>query len=259
MQPRARRGITAILLMAVLYVAVSLAGCATPRMVNELKAQVTEVEAQNRQTQAMVTRLDSLLTEEMESNKRLRNEMNVTVSDLQRQIATLLENNNDLMHRIEVLMQQMYEHPPKLRSSPGALDTIPDTGIVPTAPAIDCQMTYDESFILYRQGEYEKAIGGFQNFLAHCASHELAENAYYWTGECYYSMEKYDLAIEQFKHLISTFKSSVNASRALYKLGRSHQELGRKEEAQNAFRRIIDEYPGTLEAEQARERLKDLK
>ena len=71
-------------------------------------------------------------------------------------------------------------------------------------------------------------------------------------------MDKYHEAISQFDLLLKEFKSSPNIGRALYKLGRSYQELGRKAEAKQTYQRVIDEFAGTLEAEQAKERLKEL-
>ena len=117
---------------------------------------------------------------------------------------------------------------------------------------------YDEAFILVRRGEYEQAIAAFEGFLAQCESHGSAENAYYWIGECYYSMGKFVEAVEQFTTLAEKFKSSVNLGRALYKLGRSQQELGKNADARKSFERVVDEFPETLEAEQAKERLKDI-
>ncbi len=237
-----------------------LSGCATPRQMDELKAQVRNVESQNLQTQRMVARIDSTIAQEADANKRLRNDMAVTIDDLQRQIAMLLENYNDLIQRIDKLTQQpTYSY---VKSSPGVTEQQPGApGGTPSSEGspIDCGATYDEAFLLVRRTEYEKAIEGFRNFLQYCPKHELAENAYYWIGECYYSLEKYDQAIAEFEHLLDNFRSSVNTSRALYKLGRSKQELGKKDEAKKIYRRLVDEYPGTLEAEQAKERLKDLK
>jgi tol-pal system protein YbgF len=258
--PRLRKTVVIVtLLLLGLFLGVLVGGCATSRQMDELKAQVRNVEAQNRQTQKMVARIDSTIAEDTEANKRLRNDMSMAIDDLQRQIAQLLENYNDLMQRIEKLAQRPTIS--SLQSSPGAVTPPPALpGSTPSTEAapIDCSTTYDESFILVRRGEYEKAIEGFRTFLQYCPKHELAENAYYWIGECYYSLEKYEQAIAEFEYLLNNYRSSVNASRALYKLGRSQQELGKKKEAKKTFRKLIDEFPGTLEAEQAKERLKDL-
>ncbi|MFH1372670.1 MAG: tol-pal system protein YbgF [bacterium] len=248
--------LTAVLSMAVLYLVQMLSGCCTPRMINEIKAQVQQVEMQNRQTQQAVAHIDSVLTEDTEANKQLRNEMSVTIQDLQQRIETLLENYSDLMQRIEKFGQQQ-SAPAVIRSSPGVRQEPGQP--VEESVSVDCDKKYDDAFILVRRGEYDQAIEGFREFLSLCEKHDLVENAFYWVGECYYSLEKYDQAVTEFQYLITNYKSSVNASRALYKLGRSQQELGKKSEAIRIFQQLVDDHPGTLEAEQARERLKDLK
>jgi TolA-binding protein len=58
--------------------------------------------------------------------------------------------------------------------------------------------------------------------------------------------------------LLNTYPDSPNLGRAIYKLARCKQELGKTSEAKRLYQRLVDEYAGTLEAEQAAERLKDL-
>jgi len=261
MQARLKIVMNATLLMAVLYVALWLSGCATPRQIDELKGQIRNVEAQNRQSQQMVAHIDTVITQDAEANKRLRNDISVSIDELQRQIATLQENYNDLMQRIDKLVQEQRTIG-FLKSSPGVevQQPVPPGSTLSTEPPpIDCGNTYDTAFILVRRTDYEKAIDRFQEFLKYCPKHELAENAYYWIGECYYSLEKYNEAVDKFQYLIDNYRSSANTSRALYKLGRCKQELGKKDEAKKIFRQLINDHPGTLEAEQAKERLKDLK
>ncbi|UCD62611.1 MAG: tol-pal system protein YbgF [Candidatus Zixiibacteriota bacterium] len=257
--------VTAIVAMAVLYIGIGLTGCATKRHIDEVKAEVRDVKRQNEETQDLLARMDSTIAAGAEANGRLRADVSVTVNNLQQQIDMLLENYNDLLAQIRQLnLQPTVTH--VVRSSPGsqeqtAVTVGPDTAgqvSTPVRPAIDCGQVYDESFILVRRGEYEKAIEGFRRFLEHCEKHESAENAHYWIGESYYSMEKYADAITEFEYLIENYKGSVNASRAYYKLARSQQEMGRTDDARRTFQKLIDEYPETLEASQARERLKDL-
>jgi len=58
--------------------------------------------------------------------------------------------------------------------------------------------------------------------------------------------------------LYTQFKSSPKIEQAIYKLARSNQELNKTKEAKEFYQILIDEYPATLEAKQAKERLKDL-
>ena len=152
----------------------------------------------------------------------------------------LLENNNDLMRKINELTQK----PPVthiIKDSPGAQPDVPTT-------SVDCNTTYDESFLLVRRAEYEKAIEDFMKFLADCPDHENVENAHYWIGECYYAQEKYAESVAELEYLVEEYQSSSTLGRAYYKLARSKQELGKTDEAKDIFQRIVDDYPGTLEA-----------
>lgn len=259
MRTRFKNIMTAILSMAVLFFALLLGACVTPSKIDELQGDIAQVRADNRQTHELLARLDSLMTVQTENNTKLRNDMSYTSSELQRQIALLLENYNEMMTQInQISSGGRVTH--VVKSSKGASENTADTftNNSPAQPSIDCQKAYDDAFILVRQGEYEKAINDYKKFLGECDSHPSAENARYWMGECYYSLGKFLDAIDQFQTLLERYKGSVNSGRALYKLGRCHQELGHKDDAKKIYQRVIDEYPQTLEAEQSKERLKDL-
>ena len=59
--------------------------------------------------------------------------------------------------------------------------------------------------------------------------------------------------------MLKNFPKSVNAGRAMYKLARSKQELGQKADAKKIFQQIVDQFPNTLEAEQSKDRIKEIK
>lgn len=256
---------TAILIVAVLCLGLGLSSCATKRNIDEIKAEIQQVRRQNETTQATLLRLDSLITTGIEADNKLRNDVSFTVNDLQQRIDQLLEN----FYEMQAQLQQISRQPAVkhvIQSSPGAQQqtsvTITDTAVQadePVTPGFDCDLAYDEAFISMRHGDYEKGITGFQNYLAQCPRHQNAENAHYWIGECYYSLEKYVEASAEFEYLLENYKSSVNVSGALYKLARSKQELGKTGDAKKLFQRLVDEYPDTFEGSQAKERLKDLK
>lgn len=247
---RQNHSLTAIFLVAVLGVSLVAIGCVTRRDIEEINTKLDSLQQQSLKTQRMVTSMDSITTSGADADRKLRADINTSVYDLQQQISKLLENYNDLIEKIDALGRSSGS---RLRSSPLASDS---SG---AAYGADCDKAYDDAFILVRNGKYDAAIAGFQGFLSSCPKHPSAENANYWIGECYYSLQKYSDAVTQFEFVLKSYKGSANTSRALYKLGRSRQELGQKVEARKVFQRLIDEYGGTLEAEQAKERLKELK
>ncbi len=239
-----------------MFIALFSNGCVTPRHIDELRAEIREIKVDNEQTRDLVAKMDSLITSSTESNNRLRNEVSMSTDQMQERMDQLLENYNELLTVLQQINQNLSTEKVIL-GSPGVQPDITQT----QTPSIDCGTTYDESFILVRQDEYDKyeqAIKGFKKFLAECPEHESVENAHYWIGESLYSQEKYVEASEKFQFLIDNYKSSVNLSRAMYQLARSKQELGKKAEAKAIYQKIINDFPDSFEANQATDRLKDL-
>jgi len=254
---------TAITLIAVLYLGIIFSGCCTSRNMEELGLEIKKVQVQNDQLVSKLNMVDTLAASNLENNRKTRADMSVTIDQLQDQINNLQESYADLIQKVDAIYRAVTERK-VLYGSPGTQQN-PNTpsGQTPVDAAstsdADCAAIYDDAFILVRQGEYEKAISSFKSFLVDCEKHELVENAHYWIGQSYYSMEKYTEAIEEFNFLLENYKGSVNTSRAMFKLGRSQQELSKKAEAKKIYQQLIDEYPGTFDAEQAKELLKDLK
>ena len=259
--------VTAVLLMAVTFLALVISGCCTSRDIGEVKARLANLERQNRTTENFVNRLDSLLSQGAEADTKLRNELRFSVDELQQQMTTLLTNYNDLMARISSLVEDkpvthVIYSSPGAQADSAAVDTS-DAPLTPPSPgptyAIDCDSSYDESFINVRRGEYEKGIESLLYFLKNCPEHTNDENAHYWLGESYYSLDKYTEAAVEFEYVMTKYPNSVNIDLVLFKLARSKQELGQDSEAKELYQRLADEYPGTLKGEEAKERLKDFK
>ncbi|HOD66870.1 MAG TPA: tol-pal system protein YbgF [candidate division Zixibacteria bacterium] len=264
MLTRTKHSAAAVLATAAAALGIALTGCVTPQRIDRLEEQIKVTQRQNIDTQNMLRNIDTTVAGEAADNRRLRADLSVTIDQLQMQIDQLQQNYSDLLQRIDELYN-LLEAKGQLRSSSGAVTppgplpgTAPATPPAAATPDAECGTMYDDAFVLVRRAEHEQAIQAFQAFLTACPSHELAENAYYWIGESYYSLGKYPEAIAQLELLLKTFKASPNTSRALFKLGRSQEELGKKKEARQTFQRLVDDHPGTLEAEQAKERLKNL-
>jgi len=259
------KNVAAIVPMAAIAIGLLVSGCCTKRDVNEINQRLSAIEAQSRDTRSRVDRMDSLMTASVEANRQMQNDVRTSNQELIQQMTQLLENYNDLMARIDMLLSKQVIKAP-LKDSPGAQPTTTpgstQTEVVPppsATPNTDCVDTYDNAFTQVRRGEYEPAIEGFRKYLADCPNHQDVENAYYWVGECYYSQEKYSQAITEYEYLLKTYPNSPNLGRAIYKLARCKQEIGKKDEARTLFQRLVNEFAGTLEAEQATQRLKDLK
>ena len=183
MLTRDKISVTAILLMAVLFLGTMLSGCATPRHIEELRAEIKVVQRQNQQTATTLTSLDTLVVQESDNNRKLRADVSLTVDQLEEQIATLQESYQDMLQKIDAIYRAVHERH-VLYGSPGSqqepsIQTPTEPPEAPGVSSIDCSASYDDAFIMVRQGEYEKAIEAFQTFIQNCERKNLVKIATY--------------------------------------------------------------------------------
>ncbi len=232
-----------------------LVGCAMKRDVMRVEERVMEIRSEQRDTQRFIDRLDSLMTSSSDESVKLRAELRSTISSLLEELQKVQAAVNDLQDKVGYMatsdQKQVIVMPPTTKIDSANIELAP--------PGVDCQELYDESFIGIRRGQYEDAIKGFTDYLQYCGTKDLADNARFWIGEAYYSMEKYPEAIREFRQLEIDFSTSEKRPGALYKMARSYEELNEINDAKATFQKLVENYPGTLESEQAKEKLKELK
>jgi tol-pal system protein YbgF len=245
--------LSAIILIAMIV----FAGCCMKRDIVIVDDKVNKIIADQREMKKAIDRLDSLFYSESEESVKLRAEIRSSLGELLEQFRMTQANINDLQDKVSYMAER---EPGRFPVKPqiARADTT-DTTTAPVIPGIDCQELYDESFINIRRGQYEEAIQGFTDYLKYCGSQESADNARFWVGEAYYSMEKFKEAVDEFSRLLQLHPDSEKRAGALYKMARSYEELGQRKDAKATFQRLVDDFPGTLEAEQAKEKLKELK
>ena len=241
----------AVVLTAAFCFGLALTGCVTKRDIVEVKDSLNGIQRQNAETQRLVERMDSIITEGARSNAVMTNEIRTSVSELQQGIQQLLVNYNELMDKLNQMSQSKQRV--IVNPSPGA------QGGDLNKPSADCIGLYDDAFLLVHGSKYDQAITAFRGFLDSCPKNENSANAYFWIGDCYYSLEKYTDAVKEFEYVLDHYTDDAIVRKTMYKLARSKQELGKKEEARKIYKNITTKYKGTLEARQSEDRLKELK
>jgi tol-pal system protein YbgF len=224
-----------------------------------LDDKINNIRANQKEVNESIARLDSLLNAEAEASLKLRAEIRSSVSELMEQSQMTQANLDDLQAKVDALagvQSPAFIQPPVISS-----DTFLDTTETASQalPGINCQDLYDDSFTFVMQGQYEEAITSFNDYLKYCGSHDLADNARFWIGESYYSMDNFRSAVSEFDLLLSEYPDSEKKATAYYKMARSYEELGQKQDAIANFEKLIEDFPNTLEAENAKDKLEELK
>ncbi len=134
------------------------------------------------------------------------------------------------------------------------LPTAPPTttgGAPPPAP----RELYSQAYADYARGNYDLAVQGFQEYLRGAPGSDLADNAQYWIGECYYGKQRFADAIESWNALLRDFPSSDKLPDARVKKGMALERLGRRNQALLEYRFVVDRYPNSSAARIARDKL----
>jgi len=116
---------------------------------------------------------------------------------------------------------------------------------------------YREAYNTWRTDDYGACIDRFREFLQTYPSSDYADDAAYWMADCYFKQGDYQTAILRFDDVAGRYPTSGKAPEALYRQGEALLRLGPRygKAARKAFERVINEYPNSERAEEARRQL----
>jgi tol-pal system protein YbgF len=117
---------------------------------------------------------------------------------------------------------------------------------------------YRTAYEDYMRGNYDLAAQGFREYMKRWPDTELSDNALYWVGECLDAEDKTEEALEIFTQVLEEYPASDKAAAAQLKKGLLYLKIGDKGQGVLNLQYVVYEYPGTQEADLARERLKSL-
>ena len=122
---------------------------------------------------------------------------------------------------------------------------------------------YTEPILLYKEGraslieeKYDKAIEIFTEFLKKYPHNDLADNALYWTGECYYAVTDFEKAIKAFKEVVEKYPRGMKVPDALLKTAYSYLSLKDTDRAHQYLKLVVEKHPFSEASEKAQVKLK---
>jgi tol-pal system protein YbgF len=134
----------------------------------------------------------------------------------------------------------------------------PSSGNVQTAkvqPASNPEDHYDNALMLFRSGQYDGARNEFKSYLERYPKSDLADNAQFWLGECYYAEKRYGEAIAAYEKTIKEHPKSDKVSSAMLKQGMAFLELGDNTAGKILLKKVVKEYPHSNQAKIAKSKL----
>ena len=125
-------------------------------------------------------------------------------------------------------------------------------------PALELR-AYESALGLFKVGNYQGAITGFQEFLKSYPSSNLASSAQYWIGNAYFALHDFKAAIAAQQKLVSQYPGSQKVPDAMLNIASSQQELGDVASARKSLEDLVARFPISPAAELAQKRLGNLK
>ncbi len=255
-------------LLAVLALPLLLTGCVSSSDIQALQSQLADIQRQVLQLQKQgaskdeISSLNSRIAAESKALLKSEADLEVGMQSVAGKIDQLQSHLEDTNYRLAQLSQQIATTNQELKSTHGngnsaqtngeAEQTAGQPPMVPTDPQTLYQTAYND----YLRGNYDLAILGFRQYLDSFPTTDLADNAAYWIGECYFSEGKYQQAIQEFDALLKKYPASDKMASALLKKGYSLLELGQKDQAVDQLKAVISQFPRSDEANLAKQRLK---
>jgi tol-pal system protein YbgF len=257
-----------------------LAGCVSTSDIERMQAQIFDLQdqvaelkrSQNNEVQQVNARI------EQKTDELLRSYADLTarVAAVDERMATNVGTVEQTNYRIDRLAQQVTQLQAEIVSLrggaalPGTSSATPGpvapsseeivVGATPprgsaAPPSDDPIEIYQSAYRDYQRGNYDLARAGFEQFLDLVPQSDLADNAAYWIGECFFAQKKHRDAIAWFDQVINDYSGSDKVPSALLKKGFAYIEMGERAQGIVQLQYVIHEHPRSSEADIARQRL----
>lgn len=117
---------------------------------------------------------------------------------------------------------------------------------------------FRDGFNLVKQGQCSQAAPRLRDFIRKNPKSDLADNAQYWIGACYYARREYNQAIKELSDVMLRYSKADKAPAALLMLADAFNDSGDQIDAKLVLKKLLSEHPRSEEAERARQKLQAL-
>jgi tol-pal system protein YbgF len=117
---------------------------------------------------------------------------------------------------------------------------------------------YNNALGDYNSGRYDLASQQFADYLKYYSNTDLAGNAQYYIADVEYRQGNFQQAVKDYDKVLEQYPGGNKAAAAQLKKGYALIELGQQNAGVQELNSLIQRYPRSVEATQAKERLRKL-
>ena len=260
---------------AILAIAVLVLGSTTPvfavsKEVIQLQTQVQSLADQmSRMQQGLDERMGvmrNLIEQSTDSMNKLASSLDAVQKSMQQQSGDTQGRAEQLSGQVQSLHDALDEMKARLSKVSQQLDALSSSGqnltpqsttVQPPAPqAPPPDVLYNNSLRDYNAGRYDLASQQFGDYLKFYANTDLAGNAQFYLAEIEYRQGNFEQAVRDYDKVLEQFPGGNKAPASQLKKGYALLELGQRDAGVRELNSLIQRYPRSIEATQARERLR---
>lgn len=266
------------------FAALFLAGCFTlPAAAVDTKSQLIQIQTQLQIMQDNMTQMKQSFDERMGVMKDMItqqtdnvNKMGAAIQNLQKTLGAQTTDASSKVDQISGQVQALHDAVDELKarlakvskqlddiesgqhnlSSPPGQPASPGAGAAAQAPPPDA--LYNDALRDFNANKNDLAAQEFTQYLQAYGNTDLAGNAQFYLGEVLYRQGNYQQAIVAYNRVLDQYPGGNKAASAQLKKGFALLEAGQRDAAVQELRSLINRFPKSPEAMQARDRLTKL-
>jgi len=269
-----RRCSTFLALLSTLWLAASPAWGASKEMI-QLQTQVQQLQEQmtamQRSFDERMGVMKNLVEKDTDAINKATGAMTALQATLQKQqgdssahvdqLSGQIQSLNDTLDELKARLAKVSKQLEDMQSSQQSLaaqqaTTQAQQQAAASAPPPD--VLYNNALRDYNGDKNDLAVQEFSDYIKFYPNTDLAGNCYFYLGEIQFRQGNYQQAAKSYDQVLQNFPTGSKAASAQLKKGFSLLELGKQEDGVVELRHVIQRYPKSNEALQARERLRKL-
>jgi tol-pal system protein YbgF len=269
---KSNRLIIALSFFLTVYIAPA---CAASKEIIELQTQVGQLQQQMTQMKQSFDERMGVMKNLLEQNTDAANKVSAAINGLQSsvnkqqqdragqvdQISGQIQALNDTMDELKVRLAKLskqFEDMQAAQQSMAAQQAQAQQAAQAIAQAPPPDVLYNNALRDYNGGKSDVAVQEFNDYIKFYPNTDLSGNAYFYLAEIQFKAGEYEKAIANYDLVLQNFPSGTKAAGSELRKGFALLELGKQDEGTEELKHVIQRYPRTPEAAQARERLRKL-
>ena len=191
------------------------------------------------------------------SLEKLQNDNGAKAELLSGQIQALNDSLDELKARLAKVAKQL-EDMQAAQQNAAAAQAAQQAQQQALAQAPPPDVLYNNALRDYNSGKNDLATQEFSDYIRFYPATDLAGNSYFYLAEINYKQGNFQGAVKNYDQVLQNFPTGNKAPSSALKKGLALIELGQNDDGIAELRHVIQRYPRTNEAQQARERLRKL-